>query len=88
MIAAVRIASIALYLFRWNEDVLPVLSPLGEDAPIDVLDFSRMTVCVVAAAGPRVIQHLPGRVEFFVKELILDMMVARSVILSGFLRLD
>jgi hypothetical protein len=88
VISAVRIVSIVLYLFRRNEDVLPVFSPLCIDAAINVFYFGRVAVRVVAATSPRMIRHAPCRIEFLVNELILRRMVARSVIFSVFLRMD
>ena len=60
MVSAIRIVSIPLYLLRWNEYVLPVLSPLCEDVSIDVLDFCWITIRVVAAANRRAVRHPPG----------------------------
>jgi hypothetical protein len=51
MVSAVWIVPISLYLSRWNENVLSVFSPFGVDVSVDVRDFCRVTVRVIATAG-------------------------------------
>ena len=87
MISAIGIVSIPLDLFGGNENVLSVFSALCVDVAIDVLDFGRIAVRIVATAGVRMIGHMPCRIEFLVQKLILRWMVSCSVILSV-LRLD
>ena len=87
MIPAVGIVSFRLDLFWWDRNVLSVLSALCVDVAIDVLDFGRIAVRIVATAGVRMIGHMPCRMEFLVQKLILRWMVSCSVIRSV-LRLD
>jgi hypothetical protein len=82
VISAIRIVSIPLDFFRRNEDVFSVFSALGVDVAIDVLDFGRITVRIIATANRRMVGHMPGRIEFLVQGLILWWMVSRSVIFS------
>ena len=88
MIPAVGIVPVVLYLFRWNGNVLAVLSASCVDLAINVLDFSRVAVRLVATASGRVVGHVPLCIKLLMQELILWRMVARSVALSVFLRLD
>ena len=88
MIPAVGIVPVVLYLFRWNGNVLAVLSASCVDLAINVLDFSRVAVRLVATASGRVVGHVPLCIKLFMQELILCRMVARGVALSIFLRLD
>jgi hypothetical protein len=87
MIPAIGIVPVALYLFGRNGNVLAVLSALCVDAAVNVLDFSRVAVRLVATANGRIVGHVPLCIKFFVQELILWRMVARSVVLP-FLCLD
>ncbi len=88
MIPAIGIVPVALYLFRWNGNVLAVLSAFCVDVAINVLDFSRVAVRLVATANGRIVGHVPLCIKLFMQELILWRMVARNVALSIFLRLD
>jgi hypothetical protein len=89
MVSAIRVISIPLYLFRWNGNVLPVFSAFCVDFAVNVLDFSRVTVRVVATAERRMIGHVPFCIELFVQGLILWRMVTHHALaLSIFLRLD
>ena len=59
MIPAVGIVSIPLDLFRRNRNVLSVFPALCVDGAVDVFDFGRIAVRIIAAAGVRVIRHMP-----------------------------
>jgi hypothetical protein len=87
VISAIRIVSVPFYLFRWNENEFSVLSAFCVDRAVNVLDFSRVAVRLVATANGRIVGHVPLCIKFFVQELILWRMVARSVVLP-FLCLD
>ena len=87
MISAIGIVPVQLDLFRWNGNVLSVLSAFCVDVAVDVLDFGRIAVRVIATADGRIVGHVPLCIKFFVQELILWRMVARSVVLP-ILRLD
>ncbi|MDB5576732.1 MAG: hypothetical protein JWR80_1908 [Bradyrhizobium sp.] len=76
MVSAIRVVSIPFDLLRWNGNVLSILSALRIDVAVDVLDFSRIAVRFIAAAGPRMIGHAPCRIELLVQELILRRVVA------------
>jgi hypothetical protein len=88
VIPAIGIVPVALYLFRWNGNVLAVLSTFCVDVAVNILDFSRVAVRLVATANGRIVGHVPLCIKLFVQELILCRMVARGVALSIFLRLD
>ena len=88
MIPAIGIVPVVLYLFSWNGNVLAVLSASCVDLAINVLDFSRVAVRLVATANGRIVGHVPLCIKLFMQELILCRMVARGVALSIFLRLD
>jgi hypothetical protein len=88
VIPAIGIVPVALYLFRWNGNVLAVLSAFCVDVAVNVLDFSRVAVRLVATANGRIVGHVPLCIKLFMQELILCRMVARGVALSIFLRLD
>ena len=88
MIPAIGIVPVVLYLFSWNGNVLAVLSASCVDLAINVLDFSRVAVRLVATANGRIVGHAPLCIKLFMQKLILWRMVARSVALSIFLRLD
>jgi hypothetical protein len=87
MIPAVGIVSIPFDFFRRNRNVLSVFPAFCLDVAVDVLDYGWIAVRIVAAAGVRMIGHMPCRIEFLVQKLILRWMVSCSVILSV-LRLD
>ena len=59
MISAIGIVPVPLYLLRWNSNVLPVLSALRVKLAVNVLDFSRVAVRLIAAANGRIIGHVP-----------------------------
>jgi hypothetical protein len=59
VISSIRIIPIAFHLFGRNENVLPVFSTLGVDVSVNVLDFSRVAVRVVATASRWIIGHVP-----------------------------
>jgi hypothetical protein len=59
MISAIRIVFVPLYLFRRNENVLSVFSALCVDVALDVLDFGRIAIRIIAAANGRTIGHVP-----------------------------
>jgi hypothetical protein len=82
VISAIRVVSIPLDFFRWNENVFSVFSALGVDVAIDVLDFGGIAVRIIATANRRMVGHMPGRIEFIVQGHILQWMVPRSVIFS------
>jgi hypothetical protein len=88
MVSAVRVISIPLDLLRWNGNVLSILSALCVDVSVDVSDFGRIAVRVIAAANGRMIGHVPGRVEFLVQELILRRVVAKASMALAILRLS
>jgi len=88
VIPAIGIVPVALYLFSWNGNVLAVLSASCVDVAVNVLDFSRVAVRLVATANGRIVGHVPSRIKLFMQELILCRMVARSMALSILLRLD
>jgi len=87
VIPAVGIVPVVLYFFWWNGNVLAVLSASCVDLAINVPDFSRVAVRLVATANGRIVGHAPLCIKLFMQELILWRMVARSVALSIFLRL-
>lgn len=64
-----------------------ILSALCVDVAVDVSDFGRIAVRVVAAANGRMIGHAPRRVELLVQELILRRMVAKACMALPILRL-
>ena len=88
MVSAIGIVPVALYLFSWNGNVLAVFSASCVDVAVNVLDLSRVAVRLVATANGRIVGHAPLCIKLFMQELILWRMVARSVALSIFLRLD
>jgi hypothetical protein len=88
VIPAVGIVPVVLYLFRWNGNILAVLSASCVDVAINVLDFSRVAVRLVATANGRIVGHVPLCIKLLMQELILWRMVARGMALSIFLRLD
>jgi hypothetical protein len=51
VISSIRIIPIAFHLFARNENVLPVFSTFGVDVSVNLLDFSRVAVRVVATAS-------------------------------------
>ena len=75
VIAAVRIISIALDFLRRNDHPCPVFAPPSEQTRPNIFDFGRVAVLLVAATLARVIRHVPGAVELFVKLHVLRGMV-------------
>src|SRR5260370_28600390 len=59
VVSAIGIVPIALYLFRWNGNVLPVFSAFREDVAVNVLDLGRVAVRLIATANGRIIGHVP-----------------------------
>ena len=59
MISAIGIVPVPLYLLRRNGNVLPVFSAFGVDVAVNVLDFSRVAVRLIATANGRIIGHVP-----------------------------
>jgi hypothetical protein len=88
MVSAIGIVPVPLYLFSWNGNVLAVLSASCVDVAVNVLDFRRVAVRLVATANGRIVGHVPFRIKLFMEELILCRMVARSLALSILLRLS
>jgi hypothetical protein len=75
MIAAIRIVSVALDFLRRNDDPFPIFAPPSQQIRPNVFDFGRIAVLLVAATLARVIWHVPGAVELFVKLHVLRGMV-------------
>jgi hypothetical protein len=88
MVSAIGIVPVTLYLLRWNANVLSVFSAFCVDVAVDVLDFSRVAVRVIATADGRLIGHTPCRIEFIVQELILWRVLAKPGVALSVLRLD
>jgi hypothetical protein len=88
VISAIRIVSVPLHLFGRDGNVLSVFSALRVDVAVDVLDFGRVAVSIIATAGRRIIGHVPCRIEFFVQELILRRMVVKPSLALSILRLN
>jgi hypothetical protein len=59
VISAIGIVPVPLYLLRRNGNVLPVFSAFGVDVAVNVLDFSRVAVRLIATANGRIIGHVP-----------------------------
>jgi hypothetical protein len=59
MISAIGIVPVPLDLLRWNKNVLPVFSALRVNFAVNVLDFSRVAVRLIATAGRRIVGHVP-----------------------------
>jgi hypothetical protein len=70
VVSSVGIVPVALHLLVWNWNVPSVCPALRENVAIDVLDFGRIAVRVIATTHRRVIGHVPGRIEFLVQRLI------------------
>jgi hypothetical protein len=75
VIAAVWIIFIALDFLRRNDDPCSVFAPPSQQTCPNIFDFGRVAVLLVAAALARVIRHVPGAVELFVKLHVLRAMV-------------
>jgi hypothetical protein len=74
VISAIGIIPIPLYLFGWHGNVLSVFSALCVDLAVNVLDFSRIAVRLIATANGRIIGHVPFRIELLMQGLILRRM--------------
>jgi len=82
VISAIRIVSVPFYLFRWNENEFSVLSAFCVDRAVNVLDFGRVAVRIIATAGRWVVGHVPCRIELLVQELVLWRVAVKPSILS------
>jgi hypothetical protein len=82
VISAIRIVSVPFYLFRWNDNEFSVLSAFCVDRAVNVFDFSRVAVRIIATAGRWIVGHVPCRIELFVQELVLRRVVVKPGILS------
>jgi hypothetical protein len=88
MVSAIGIVPVALYLFKRNGNVLSVFSAFCVEVAINVLELCRITVRIIATANGRIIGHVPCRIEFLVKELILRWMVVKPGLTLSILSLD
>ena len=86
MVSAIGIVSLQFELFRWNKNVLSVLSAPRVDSAVIEFDVSRIAVRIIATAKGGIIRHVPGRIESLMQQLILRRMVPLSLALSTFLR--
>jgi hypothetical protein len=59
VISAIGIVSVPLYLFRWNANVFSIFSAFCVDVAVDVLDFGRVAVSIIATADGRIVGHVP-----------------------------
>ena len=59
MISAIRIISVPFDLFRWNGNVLSIFSALCVDVAVQVLDFGRIAVRIIATAKGWIVGHVP-----------------------------
>src|SRR5882672_137395 len=59
VISAIRIVSVPLDLFRRNGDEFSVLSAFCVEVAVDVLDFSRVAIRVIATANGWIVWHVP-----------------------------
>src|SRR6266849_948345 len=59
VISAIRIVSVPLDLFLWNGNEFSVLSAFCVDVAVDVLDFSRIAVRIIATAHGWIVGHVP-----------------------------
>ena len=59
VVSAIGIVPVPLYLLKWNWNVLPVLSALRVKFAVDILDFSRVAVRLIATANGRIVGHVP-----------------------------
>src|SRR5450755_2029262 len=72
-----------------NGNEFSVFSTFCVDVAVNVLDFSRVAVRLIATADGRIIGNVPRCIKLFVQELILWRMVARhSLALPILLCLD
>ena len=86
MVSAIGIVSLPFELFRWDKNVLSVLSAPRVDSAIIELDVSRIAVRIIATAEGGIIRHMPSRIESLMQRLILRRMVPFSVALFTLLR--
>jgi len=59
VVSAVGVVPVALHLLRRNGDVFPVFSALCVEVAVNVPDFSRVAVRLIATANGRIIGHVP-----------------------------
>jgi len=88
VISAIGIIPIPLYLFRWHGNVLSVLSAFCVDLAVNVLDFSRIAVRLIATANRRIIGHVPFRIELLMQGLILRRMAVNPSLALAILGFD
>lgn len=88
VISAIEIVPVSLYLFRRNANVPSVFSAFCVDVPVNVLDFGRVAIRIIAAADGRIATHVPCRIKFLVQELILRRMVVKPSVVLSILRVD
>ena len=62
---------LALDLFRRNGDVFSVFPAPGVDVAVDVFDFGRIAVRVIATTDRPGLRHVRCRLESLVQELVL-----------------
>src|SRR5262249_51782077 len=74
VVSAIGIIPIALDLLWRDENVLPVFPAPRVDIAADVLDFSRIAVRIIAAAGAGIIWHGPSGIKLLVQSFILQRM--------------
>jgi hypothetical protein len=86
MVSAIGIVSLPFELFRWNKNVLSVLSAPRVDSVIIEFNISRIAVRIVATAEGGIIRHVPSRIESLMQRLILRRMVPPGLALRTFLR--
>jgi hypothetical protein len=67
----IGIIPIALNLPWRDEDVLPVFPAPRVDIAVDVLDFGRVAIRIIAAAARGIIRHVPRRIKLLVQSFIL-----------------
>jgi hypothetical protein len=86
MVSAIGIVSLPFELFRWNKNVLSVLSAPRVDPAIIEFDVGGIAVRIIATAEGGIIRHMPSRIESLMQRLILRRMVPLSLAVSTFLR--
>lgn len=59
MVSAIGIVPVPLDLLSWNGNVLPVFPAFCVDVAVDIFDFSRVAVRLVATADGGVVGHVP-----------------------------
>ncbi|KRR04464.1 hypothetical protein CQ10_17275 [Bradyrhizobium valentinum] len=88
MVSAIGIVPVPLDLFRWHGNVLSVFSALCVDLAVNVLDFSRIAVRLIATANQRIIGHVPFRIELLVQGLVLRRMAVNPGLTLSILGFD